>query len=59
VTVVLAAAGHRETEVDAAVAAVRRLVAGGAPRRLAADVVSELAHAPRNALYRASLDPAD
>jgi 16S rRNA (cytidine1402-2'-O)-methyltransferase len=59
VTVVLAAAGDRDTEVDAAVAAVRRLVAGGTPRRLAADVVSELAHAPRNTLYRASLDPAD
>jgi 16S rRNA (cytidine1402-2'-O)-methyltransferase len=59
VTVVLAAAGDREAEVDAAVAAVRRLVAGGAPRRLAADVVSELAHASRNALYRASLDAAD
>jgi len=34
VTVVLAAAGDREAEVDASVAAVRRLVAGGAPRRL-------------------------
>jgi 16S rRNA (cytidine1402-2'-O)-methyltransferase len=59
VTVVLAAAGDREADVDASVAAVRRLVAGGAPRRLAADVVSELTHASRNALYRASLDPAD
>ena len=59
VTVVLAAAGEREPDLDAAVAAVRRLVAGGTPRRLAADVVAELARAPRNELYRASLGPAD
>jgi 16S rRNA (cytidine1402-2'-O)-methyltransferase len=59
VTVVVAAADEREADLDAAVVAVRRLVAAGAPRRLAADVVSELARAPRNELYRASLDPAD
>jgi hypothetical protein len=38
---------------------VRRLVAAGASRREAVDVVAGLAHAPRNALYRASLDSAD
>jgi 16S rRNA (cytidine1402-2'-O)-methyltransferase len=59
VTVVVAAADEREADLDAAVVAVRRLVAAGAPRRLAAVVVSELARAPRNELYRASLDPAD
>ena len=44
---------------DAAVEAVRRLVEGGAPRRVAADVVSGLVRTPRNELYRASLDAAD
>jgi 16S rRNA (cytidine1402-2'-O)-methyltransferase len=42
-----------------AVDAVRRLVEAGARRRVAADVVSGLVHAPRNELYRASLDAPD
>ena len=38
-----------------AVTAVEDLVAAGATRRAAVDVVARLAHAPRNALYRRSL----
>src|SRR5262245_57833370 len=59
VTIVLAPGASTDADRDAAVEAVRRLVAGGAPRRLAADVVSGLARTPRNELYRASLDAAD
>jgi 16S rRNA (cytidine1402-2'-O)-methyltransferase len=59
ITVVLGAdesAGRAGAEVDAeAVAAVAELVAGGAPRRLAADVVARLSGASRNELYRGSL----
>jgi 16S rRNA (cytidine1402-2'-O)-methyltransferase len=40
---------------DSAVAAVADLVAGGASRRSAADVVSRLTAVPRNRLYRRSL----
>ena len=59
VTVVLAPAAAQDAGADEAVDAVRRLVEAGAPRRLAADVVSGLVHVPRNELYRASLGPAD
>ena len=45
-----------EPGVDAAArAAVAELVGAGTPRRTAAEVVSRLTGAPRNALYRASL----
>jgi 16S rRNA (cytidine1402-2'-O)-methyltransferase len=49
--------GGAEVEVDAgvAVAAVAELVAGGTPRRVAADVVAGLTGVARNALYRESL----
>jgi 16S rRNA (cytidine1402-2'-O)-methyltransferase len=56
VTVVLAPGSADDDRSADAVAAVQRLVAGGAPRRLAADVVSGLARSSRNELYRASLD---
>jgi 16S rRNA (cytidine1402-2'-O)-methyltransferase len=48
-----------EGETDDATSAVRELVAAGAARRVAADVVARLTGAPRNALYRASLDAPD
>lgn len=44
------------TALDDAVAAVRRLVAGGASRRVAVDVVADLLDVRRRALYDASLD---
>jgi len=44
-----------EAAVDDALAAVSRLVEGGTPRRLAADVVSALTGVARNSLYRGSL----
>ena len=59
VTIVLAPGTPGDPDGDAAVEAVRRLVEGGAPRRVAADVVSGLVRTPRNELYRASLDAAD
>jgi 16S rRNA (cytidine1402-2'-O)-methyltransferase len=61
VTVVLApgTASAAGLEHDVAVAAVRRLVESGAARRVAADVVAELAGAARNELYRASLGRPD
>ena len=40
---------------EAAFAAVAELVTGGAPRRLAAEVVARLTGTPRNRLYRKSL----
>ena len=43
-------------ELGDAVAAVEELVAGGATRRAAVDVVARLAGVSRNALYRRSLD---
>jgi 16S rRNA (cytidine1402-2'-O)-methyltransferase len=58
VTLVLAplAADHGPGEVTGhAVQAVAELVAAGAPRRAAAEVVARLTGLPRNALYRASL----
>ena len=42
-------------DIDAALAAVEELVAAGTPRRAAADVVSRLTGAARNALYRGTL----
>jgi 16S rRNA (cytidine1402-2'-O)-methyltransferase len=54
IVLVLGAAGV-EVDESAAVAAVAELVAGGTPRRLAADVVAGLTGAARNALYRGSL----
>jgi 16S rRNA (cytidine1402-2'-O)-methyltransferase len=45
-----ASGGH-----DDALAAVAELVAAGTPRRVAAEVVSRLTGAPRNALYRTNL----
>jgi 16S rRNA (cytidine1402-2'-O)-methyltransferase len=59
VTVVLSPGVPSFTELDEAVAAVRRLVAAGASRRVAADVVASLARTSRNELYRASLDRSD
>jgi 16S rRNA (cytidine1402-2'-O)-methyltransferase len=59
VTIVLAPGEPAEVDADAAIEAVRRLVEGGARRRLAADVVSGLVGTARNELYRASLDSAD
>jgi 16S rRNA (cytidine1402-2'-O)-methyltransferase len=49
--------GGAEVEVDdgVAVAAVAELVAAGAPRRVAADVVAGLTGVARNALYRESM----
>jgi 16S rRNA (cytidine1402-2'-O)-methyltransferase len=47
--------GEVATDVDAALRAVSELVAGGTPRRLAADVVAGLTGASRNELYRGSL----
>jgi 16S rRNA (cytidine1402-2'-O)-methyltransferase len=49
--------GGAEVEVDdgVAVATVAELVAAGAPRRVAADVVAGLTGVARNALYRESL----
>jgi hypothetical protein len=41
--------------VDDAAAAVAELVAAGAPRRAAADVVARLTGASRNELYRRTL----
>ena len=44
-----------ERAVADAVGAVTDLVAGGAPRRRAVDVVARLTGIPRNQLYRRSL----
>jgi 16S rRNA (cytidine1402-2'-O)-methyltransferase len=46
-------------EADVAIDAVRRLVAAGAARRVAVDVVAGVARTPRNELYRASLEQPD
>ena len=59
VTIVVGPGGSPGDGVDAAVEAVRRLVDAGAARRVAADVVAELARTPRNDLYRRSLERAD
>ena len=57
VTVVLGPFESATAEVDLseATAAVAELVAAGLPRKQAAELVSRLTGAPRNALYRASL----
>ena len=56
ITVVIGApTGDAPAPVDTAVAAVAELVAAGAPRRVAADVVARLAGTSRNRLYRSSL----
>jgi 16S rRNA (cytidine1402-2'-O)-methyltransferase len=49
------AGGASEESADTALAAVAKLVAAGAPRRAAADVVSSLTGVARNRLYRGSL----
>jgi len=59
VTVVVGPGVSPGGDIDAAVEAVLVLVAAGAPRRIAAEVVSGLARVPRNELYRGSLDHAD
>ena len=56
VTIVLGPGASSRSDIDEAVEAVRLLVAAGAARRAAADVVARLAGAPRNDLYRRSLD---
>jgi 16S rRNA (cytidine1402-2'-O)-methyltransferase len=48
-------AGEAGEEAAAALAAVGELVAAGAPRKVAAEVVSRLTSVPRNTLYRESL----
>lgn len=57
ITVVLGPAGEQRAAAgdDGARAAVADLVAAGAPRKVAADVVSRLTGVARNALYRDSL----
>jgi 16S rRNA (cytidine1402-2'-O)-methyltransferase len=47
--------GEAERDLSGALEAVAELVAAGAPRRLAADVVSRLTGASRNELYRRTL----
>jgi 16S rRNA (cytidine1402-2'-O)-methyltransferase len=59
VTIVLGPGGSPAGDLDAAVEAVQRLVQAGAARRVAADVVAQLSRAPRNDLYRRSLERAD
>jgi 16S rRNA (cytidine1402-2'-O)-methyltransferase len=54
VTLVVAP-GVAEADVDGALAAVGELVAAGAPRGVAAEVVSRLSGVPRNNLYRGTL----
>ncbi len=56
ITVVIGAAATPASGADdAAIAAVGELVAAGAPRRVAVDVVARLTGASRNTLYRATL----
>ena len=62
ITLVLGQPVERPCSVDddvAAVAAVRELVAAGASRGAAAEVVGRLARVPRNELYRRSLTASD
>lgn len=54
VTLVIAP-GVAAVDVDGALAAVGELVAAGAPRGVAAEVVARLSGVPRNALYRETL----
>ena len=56
ITLVLGPASVPESgDLQDALAAIAELLAAGAPRRVAVDVVSRLTGRPRNALYRASL----
>jgi 16S rRNA (cytidine1402-2'-O)-methyltransferase len=55
ITLVVAGGQGEAIDVSAALAAVGELVAAGAPRRAAADVVSRLTGVARNALYRGTL----
>ena len=55
ITIVIAPAAPRAASDDEALEGVAELVAAGAPRRLAADVVGRLTGIPRNRLYRGSL----
>jgi 16S rRNA C1402 (ribose-2'-O) methylase RsmI len=48
-------AGAETTDVAGALTAVGDLVAAGAPRGAAAEVVARLTGAPRNVLYRGTL----
>jgi 16S rRNA (cytidine1402-2'-O)-methyltransferase len=59
VTIVVGAAAGRAGGLHEAVAAVHELVAAGAARRSAADVVARLAGLSRNELYRGSLGAPD
>ncbi|HET9242696.1 MAG TPA: 16S rRNA (cytidine(1402)-2'-O)-methyltransferase [Gaiella sp.] len=59
ITLVVAAAPPRRASLEPGVAAVNQLVASGAARRSAVDIVARLAGLPRNELYRASLEAAD
>jgi len=56
ITLVIGAAPPRSADDADAVAAVAELVAAGLPRRKAAELVARLTGAPRNSLYRGSLD---
>jgi 16S rRNA (cytidine1402-2'-O)-methyltransferase len=53
--VVVVAPGSAVADVDAALAAVEELVAAGAPRGVAAEVVARLTGTTRNSLYRGTL----
>ncbi|MER3409449.1 MAG: 16S rRNA (cytidine(1402)-2'-O)-methyltransferase [Thermoleophilia bacterium] len=55
VTLVLAPGPAAEAGLDAALTAVRELVAAGVARRHAAEIVSRLTRLPRNRLYRSQL----
>jgi 16S rRNA (cytidine1402-2'-O)-methyltransferase len=55
ITVIGPAEARARMDEDAAAGAVAELVAGGASRRSAADIVSRLTDVPRNKLYRRSL----
>jgi 16S rRNA (cytidine1402-2'-O)-methyltransferase len=55
ITLVIGAGTPPPVDVSEAVAAVAELVAAGASRRTAADVVARISGASRNALYRRSL----
>jgi 16S rRNA (cytidine1402-2'-O)-methyltransferase len=56
ITLVVAAAAPRPASLGPGIAAVNELVASGAARRGAVEVVARLVGVPRNELYRASLD---
>ena len=52
---VVVAPGVAALDIDGALTAVGELVAAGAPRGVAAEVVSRLSGVPRNDLYRGTL----